>query len=57
MKKTEKLTIKKVTLRDLDDQVLQEVAGGAATVKGATCSNTICETNCHAFSCRPGQTC
>ena len=49
MKKIKKLAIKKITLQDLDDLSLREVAGGATTVTVATClSNCVtCRAVCN----------
>jgi hypothetical protein len=50
MKKTKKLELKKVTLQDLDDRTLQNMAGGAATVHtlcgGNTCRLVSCAVAC-----------
>jgi hypothetical protein len=44
----QKLNLKKVTLRDLDEPVLEAIAGAAtaATVCAPTC-HTVCSTLCH----------
>lgn len=44
----QKLSLKKVTLRDLDDFTLNAAVGGATakTVCAATCQ-TVCSTLCH----------
>jgi hypothetical protein len=48
MKKLKKLEIKKVTLRNLDEPALAEVAGGAT----GTCAGQIsCPGTCPAHSC------
>jgi hypothetical protein len=55
MKKTLKLAIKKVTLRDLDEPKLEDVAGGltasCATLCGGTCPVRFCETRDGQASC------
>jgi hypothetical protein len=43
MKKFNKLAIKKVTLRDLDEPLMQGMAGGAVTDAGATCPAQSCK--------------
>lgn len=43
MKKTKKLEIKKVTLRNLDEPTLDAVAGG---ITGITCFNSVCVGTC-----------
>jgi hypothetical protein len=53
MKKTRKLGLKKVTLRDLDETSLQGVDGACCpTVVGATCVTcNSCETKCGQKTC------
>jgi hypothetical protein len=46
MKKFNKLAIKKVTLRDLDEPLMQGMAGGAVTAAGATCPVPSCKVAC-----------
>jgi natural product precursor len=44
MKKLKKLTIKKVTLRDLDEQTLQGIAGGLTDTPTCPGPNETCKT-------------
>jgi len=53
MKKLKKLSLKKVTLRDLDDKQMQGVDGGCCpTVAEPTCITCVsCETKCGQHTC------
>ncbi len=66
MKKQKKLAINKVTLRNLDEPLLDAVAGAATNVSacisacGGTCGATICNTGCNRQSycvCPTGTPC
>ena len=52
MKKDKKLAIKKVTLRDLDDQGLENLAGATGATCVKACNYTVAQTNCNAVTCR-----
>ncbi|MFZ0773749.1 MAG: hypothetical protein WCA49_05205 [Candidatus Sulfotelmatobacter sp.] len=58
MKKTRKLEIKKVTLRDLDEPTMQGMAGGIVSLIGTcqTCKTcyTDCGTTCSVAKCNCG---
>jgi natural product precursor len=56
MKKRSVLGLKKVTLRDLDEQKLQRIAGGdtdcsCCTCGGDTCVQTVCYDTCYPQGC------
>jgi hypothetical protein len=48
VKNTTKLAIKKVTLKNLDEPTLNDVAGG---ITGATCFQSLCVGSCMARTC------
>jgi hypothetical protein len=48
MKKTNKLAIKKVTLRDLDEPAINDVIGG---LTGVTCFKSACGGTCPVRTC------
>ncbi|MFZ0773752.1 MAG: hypothetical protein WCA49_05190 [Candidatus Sulfotelmatobacter sp.] len=55
MKKLKKLEIKKVTLRDLDEPTMQEMAGGVLTNAG-TCPVNTCKV-CPTDTAKVGECC
>ncbi len=56
MKKLKKLQIKKVTLRDLDEPIMQGMAGGVLTA-GKTCPLNSCKACTGTCSGPPGGEC